>query len=202
MITMAAGMAAAGLRPYVGVYSTFLQRAYDQLLHDVCLEALPVTPILDDGARFYVVDRNGYKVDYECRNNRMTCAEVPNLADFLGFAPCKILMSTDPGGIRGVQAQIGAALPDGLTVVQTAPFYLEVIPSTVNKGLGLRAACAAVGPAGGCAWRMRSRLFSATSLRRNMTNSMGMLYITVCFYMTAFLMASRKPCPYFSSGST
>lgn len=109
------------------------------------LEALPVTPILDDGAHFYVTDRNGYKVDYECRNNRMTCAEVPNLADFLGFAPCKILMSTDPGGIRGVQAQIAAALPDGLTVVQTAPFYLEVIPSIVNKGLGLRAACAAIG---------------------------------------------------------
>lgn len=109
------------------------------------LESLPVTPILDDGARFYVTDRNGYKVDYECRNNRMTCAEVPNLADFLHFAPCKILMSTDPGGIKGVQAQIAAALPDGLTVVQTAPFYLEVIPSSVNKGLGLRAACAAIG---------------------------------------------------------
>ena len=49
MITMAAGMAAAGLRPYVGVYSTFLQRAYDQLLHDVCLEALPVTLLIDRG---------------------------------------------------------------------------------------------------------------------------------------------------------
>ena len=47
MITMAAGMAAAGLRPYVGVYSTFLQRGYDQLIHDVCLEALPVTLLID-----------------------------------------------------------------------------------------------------------------------------------------------------------
>lgn len=109
------------------------------------LEALPVTPILDDGARIYVTDRHGYNVENECRINRMACAEVPNLADFLRFAPCKILMSTDPDGIRGVQAQIAAALPGGLTVVQTAPFYLEVIPATVNKGLGLRAACAAVG---------------------------------------------------------
>lgn len=109
------------------------------------LEALPVTPILDDGARFYVTDRRGFKVDYECRNNGMACAEVPSLAEFLDFAPCKILMSTDPAGIKSVQATITETLPEGLRVVQTAPFYLEVIPAAVNKGVGLRAACAAVG---------------------------------------------------------
>jgi 1-deoxy-D-xylulose-5-phosphate synthase len=49
LITTAAGMAAAGLRPYVGIYSTFLQRAYDQLIHDVCLEKLPVTLLIDRG---------------------------------------------------------------------------------------------------------------------------------------------------------
>ena len=107
------------------------------------LEELPVTPILDDGACFYVTDRRGYKVDYECRNNGMDCAEVPNLANYLDFAPCKLLMSTDPAGIKAVQGRIAAALPPGLTVVQTAPFYLEVIPSDVNKGVGLRAACEA-----------------------------------------------------------
>ena len=47
LITVAAGMAAAGLKPYVGVYSTFLQRGYDQLIHDVCLEKLPVTLLID-----------------------------------------------------------------------------------------------------------------------------------------------------------
>lgn len=41
-VTFAAGLAAAGLRPVVAVYSTFLQRAYDQILHDVCLQRLPV----------------------------------------------------------------------------------------------------------------------------------------------------------------
>ena len=40
--TMAAGMAAAGLRPVFVVYSSFAQRAYDQLLHDICLQSLPV----------------------------------------------------------------------------------------------------------------------------------------------------------------
>ena len=41
-VTMAAGMATGGLRPVVALYSTFLQRAYDELLHDVCLQNLPV----------------------------------------------------------------------------------------------------------------------------------------------------------------
>ncbi len=49
-VTSAAGMAAAGLRPVVAVYSSFLQRGYDQILHDVCIQNLPV---------IFVVDRAG-----------------------------------------------------------------------------------------------------------------------------------------------
>jgi 1-deoxy-D-xylulose-5-phosphate synthase len=46
-VTFAAGLAAGGYRPVVAVYSTFLQRAYDQILHDVCLQNLPVLFALD-----------------------------------------------------------------------------------------------------------------------------------------------------------
>ncbi|KAB3527564.1 1-deoxy-D-xylulose-5-phosphate synthase [Alkaliphilus serpentinus] len=46
-VTLAAGLAAAGCRPVFPVYSTFLQRGYDQVLHDVCLQNLPVTLLLD-----------------------------------------------------------------------------------------------------------------------------------------------------------
>ena len=46
-VTMAAGMACDGLRPVVAIYSTFLQRAYDQLIHDVGIQKLPVTFVLD-----------------------------------------------------------------------------------------------------------------------------------------------------------
>ncbi|HKL25072.1 MAG TPA: 1-deoxy-D-xylulose-5-phosphate synthase [Desulfuromonadales bacterium] len=46
-VTFAAGMASRGLRPVVAIYSTFLQRAYDSLLHDVCLQNLPVTFAID-----------------------------------------------------------------------------------------------------------------------------------------------------------
>lgn len=46
-VTLAAGLATAGYRPVVAIYSTFLQRAYDQILHDVCLPNLPVTFAID-----------------------------------------------------------------------------------------------------------------------------------------------------------
>ena len=46
-VTMAAGLAADGKHPVVAIYSTFAQRAYDQLIHDVCLQKLPVTLCLD-----------------------------------------------------------------------------------------------------------------------------------------------------------
>lgn len=46
-VLMAAGMAAKGLHPVCAIYSTFLQRAYDQIIHDVCLQNLPVTFCLD-----------------------------------------------------------------------------------------------------------------------------------------------------------
>lgn len=46
-VTLAAGMARAGLRPVVAIYSTFLQRAYDQIVHDVALQNLPVVFAID-----------------------------------------------------------------------------------------------------------------------------------------------------------
>lgn len=49
-VTFAAGLAAGGMHPIVSLYSTFLQRAYDQMLHDVCLNRLPV---------LFTVDRSG-----------------------------------------------------------------------------------------------------------------------------------------------
>jgi 1-deoxy-D-xylulose-5-phosphate synthase len=46
-VTLAAGMACEGLKPVVAIYSTFLQRAYDQVIHDVALQKLPVTFAVD-----------------------------------------------------------------------------------------------------------------------------------------------------------
>ena len=48
-VTFAAGIATEGFKPVVAIYSTFLQRAFDQVLHDVCLESIPVVFALDRG---------------------------------------------------------------------------------------------------------------------------------------------------------
>ncbi|MGQ9497875.1 MAG: 1-deoxy-D-xylulose-5-phosphate synthase [Desulfotomaculales bacterium] len=48
-VTFAAGLATEGYKPVVAIYSTFLQRAFDQVLHDVCLQKLPVVFALDRG---------------------------------------------------------------------------------------------------------------------------------------------------------
>ena len=46
-VSLAAGMASNGLNPFVSIYSTFLQRAFDQVVHDICISNLPVTLIAD-----------------------------------------------------------------------------------------------------------------------------------------------------------
>jgi len=46
-VTLAAGMAAGGMRPFVAIYETFLQRSYDQIIEDVCLQRLPVCFLMD-----------------------------------------------------------------------------------------------------------------------------------------------------------
>ena len=55
-MTFAAGLACEGLKPVVAIYSTFLQRAYDQLIHDVVLQNLPVV---------FAIDRAGIADDLE-----------------------------------------------------------------------------------------------------------------------------------------
>jgi 1-deoxy-D-xylulose-5-phosphate synthase len=48
-VTFAAGLALEGFKPVAAIYSTFLQRAYDQVIHDICLQNLPITIVMDRG---------------------------------------------------------------------------------------------------------------------------------------------------------
>ena len=74
-VTCAAGMAVAGLRPVVAVYSSFLQRAFDQIVHDVCLQNLPVVFAVD---RAGLVGADGethqgiFDLSYLCQIPNMT----------------------------------------------------------------------------------------------------------------------------------
>lgn len=80
-VTFAAGMASAGMRPVVCIYSTFLQRAYDQILHDVCLNSLPVVFAID---RAGIVGKDGathqgiFDISYLSSMPNMTVAAPAN----------------------------------------------------------------------------------------------------------------------------
>ena len=64
-VTFAAGLACEGMKPVVAIYSTFLQRAYDQLIHDVALQNLPVVFALDR------VGPGGRRRRHACRRLRL-----------------------------------------------------------------------------------------------------------------------------------
>ncbi|MDL2206172.1 1-deoxy-D-xylulose-5-phosphate synthase [Eubacteriales bacterium OttesenSCG-928-N13] len=85
-VTMAAGLAVSGFKPYVAIYSTFMQRAYDQILSDVCLMNLPVTLLLDraglvgaDGATHQGV----YDLSFLSSMPNMTIAAPRDMSDLM-----------------------------------------------------------------------------------------------------------------------
>ena len=91
-VTFAAGLAAAGLKPVFAVYSAFLQRGYDQIVHDVCMQNLPVVFAID---RAGLVGSDGethqgaYDISYLNHIPNMTLLSPKNkweLADMLRFA--------------------------------------------------------------------------------------------------------------------
>ena len=87
-VTFAAGLACEGLRPVVAIYSTFLQRAYDQLIHDVALQNLPVMLAIDRGGLVGATHNGAFDLSY------LAC--IPNM---LVMAPsdeseCRMMLST------------------------------------------------------------------------------------------------------------
>jgi len=91
-VTFAAGLAAGGLKPVVCIYSSFLQRAYDQILHDVCIQNLPVVFAID---RAGVVGSDGethqgiFDISYLSTIPNMTIMAPKNkweLSDMMKFA--------------------------------------------------------------------------------------------------------------------
>ena len=140
-VTMAAGLACRGMRPVVAVYSTFLQRAYDQILHDVCLQRLPVVFALD---RAGLVGEDGpthhgaYDLAYMRSMPGMVVAaprDEPMLRALLGLA----LGHDGPFALRYPRGRVPAVprqAGDGQTV-------------KVGRGLLLRSGTAAVVVAAG-----------------------------------------------------
>ncbi|MCP1673058.1 1-deoxy-D-xylulose-5-phosphate synthase [Natronocella acetinitrilica] len=116
-VTLAAGMACDGLRPVVAIYSTFLQRAYDQLIHDVAIQNLPVVFAID---RAGLVGPDGPTHAGSFDLSYLRC--IPNMTIMAPAdeAECYRMLSTGleikgPSAVRYPRGNgMGEALPDGL----------------------------------------------------------------------------------------
>ncbi len=105
-MTMASGLALGGKRPYFAVYSTFLQRSFDSLLHDICLNNLPVTVCID---RAGIVSNDGethqgiYDVSFlRCMPNICIMqpkdyVELENMLDFSLLCDCPVAIRYPKG---------------------------------------------------------------------------------------------------------
>ncbi len=130
-VTLAAGMACEGIKPVCAIYSTFLQRAYDQLIHDVALQNLPVVFALDRGG---LVGADGATHHGAFDLSYLRC--IPNM---VVMAPsdeneCQRMLET---GVRLNQPS-AIRYPRGTGV--GTPLELEIRPLTVGKGRIVRQA--------------------------------------------------------------
>ncbi len=113
-VTFAAGLACEGLKPVVAIYSTFLQRAYDQLIHDVALQNLPVVFAIDRGG---LVGADG-ATHHGCYDlSFLTC--IPNMVVMAPSteAECRQMLSTayhhdGPSAVRYPRGGGNGTLPD------------------------------------------------------------------------------------------
>jgi 1-deoxy-D-xylulose-5-phosphate synthase len=115
-VTFAAGMAAAGLRPFAAIYSTFLQRGYDQVVHDVALQKLPVRFAID---RAGLVGQDGathcgaFDIGYMANLPNMTVMAPSDEAELVHMVTTAAAYDEGPIAFRYPRGEgVGAAMPD------------------------------------------------------------------------------------------
>jgi 1-deoxy-D-xylulose-5-phosphate synthase len=124
-MTLAAGLAAGGARPVIALYSTFLQRAIDQLLHDVCLQNLPVVLGID---RAGIVGEDGE-----------THQGIYDLNMLLSIPNLEILCPADSGQLsRSVHYAFGCQHPVAIRYPRGAARSLDLPEGTPGQTLVLR----------------------------------------------------------------
>ncbi|HXY69231.1 MAG TPA: 1-deoxy-D-xylulose-5-phosphate synthase [Gemmatimonadales bacterium] len=128
--TFAAGLATQGLRPVVAIYSTFLQRAYDNIIHDVAIQGLPVIFCLD---RAGMVGDDGqthmglYDVAYMLAVPGMTVTAPRDGAELIGLLRCALGRSDGPFSIRYPRDKAPAEPPPAAEVAPVPYGTWEVL---------------------------------------------------------------------------
>ncbi|MGI9481226.1 MAG: 1-deoxy-D-xylulose-5-phosphate synthase [Hyphomicrobiales bacterium] len=125
-VTFAAGLATEGYKPFAAIYSTFLQRAYDQVVHDVALQNLPVRFAIDraglvgaDGA----THAGSFDIAYLCCLPNMVVMAAADEAELMHMVATAAAIDDGPSAVRYPRGEgVGVELPD------------EGVPLEIGKG--------------------------------------------------------------------
>jgi 1-deoxy-D-xylulose-5-phosphate synthase len=123
-VTFAAGMATRGVRPVVAIYSTFLQRAYDNIIHDVAIQSLPVTFCMD---RAGLVGEDGethmglYDIAYMLAVPEMTVTAPKNATEMLGLLRTALTRRDGPFSIR-YPRDAAPDKPPAMSAIEAVPY--------------------------------------------------------------------------------
>jgi len=123
-VTFAAGLSVGGFRPVVAIYSTFLQRAYDSIIHDVAIQKLPVIFCLD---RAGMVGADGqthmglYDLAYLSAVPHMTVTQPKDAAELIGLLRCALAHREGPFAIRYPRDNVPAPAP-AASAVPAVPY--------------------------------------------------------------------------------
>jgi 1-deoxy-D-xylulose-5-phosphate synthase len=123
-VTFAAGLATRGIRPVVAIYSTFLQRAYDNIIHDVALQHLPVVFCMD---RAGLVGEDGethmglYDIAYMLAVPGMTVTAPKDGAEMLALLRAALAHEAGPFALRYPRAALPSATPP-VAEIEAVPY--------------------------------------------------------------------------------
>ena len=135
-VTFAAGLATRGVRPFVAIYSTFLQRAYDNIIHDVAIQHLPVVFCMD---RAGLVGEDGethmglYDIAYMLAVPGMTVVAPKDGAEMLALLRSAVAHASGPVAIRYPRAPVPTPVP-ALKDVEAIPYGTWEVVRRVRGG--------------------------------------------------------------------
>jgi 1-deoxy-D-xylulose-5-phosphate synthase len=141
-ITMAAGLATRGIRPVAAIYSTFLQRAYDSIIHDVAIQRLPVIFCMD---RAGLVGEDGethagaYDIAYMLAVPNMTVTAPKNGREMLGLLRAAVDHTGGPFALR-YPRDASPDIPPAIGEVEAVPYRTwEVLRHGMPNGVAVLA---------------------------------------------------------------
>ncbi|HEX2167431.1 MAG TPA: transketolase C-terminal domain-containing protein, partial [Longimicrobiales bacterium] len=162
-VTFAAGLATEGIVPVVAIYSTFLQRAYDSIIHDVAIQNLPVVFAMD---RAGLVGNDGpthmglYDIAYLLAVPNMTIMAPKDGAEMLALLRLAVERADGPCSLRYPRDNVPAAVPALSDIPAVEYGTWEILRR--GEGLAILATGTTVGPAVEAAQRLEAEGMNAT----------------------------------------